>query len=123
MIVLWLGARYIPASCCTGCRSGILRHGGGELAGRVDGVRPRQPGDHDQHQDRGQAVADPLRLAVVGKLRQVLQQAAVVAHVQLVEVRQARPVSGRVSNAAVSALIPPGASSLTQYAFGCPWRT
>src|SRR5712691_9999530 len=54
---------------------GLLRHGGGELADRIQRVRAAQLGDRDHHQDRLQRVADAAGLAVVGDAAQVHQQA------------------------------------------------
>ena len=69
----------------------FLRHRLRELGGGQDGVRAAQPGDHDHHQDRGQVMPPALGLAVVGDLRQVLQQPALPADPEPVEVRRPAP--------------------------------
>ena len=80
--------RVVPDPAAAQC---FLRHRGRELGGGVDRVRAAQPGDHDHHQDRGQVMPLSFRLAVVGDLRQVLQQPALPADPEPVEVRRAAP--------------------------------
>ena len=69
----------------------FLRHRRRELRGGVNRVRAAQPGHHDHHQDRGQVMPPALGLAVVGDLRQVLQQPALPADPEPVEVRRPAP--------------------------------